>query len=578
MDRKIFTFLLALSVLSSLIGADVSFGLSHTQMIIYINPQRCSARVNQIFSINVSIANVPSPGLWAYELKLRYNNSLLEPISAEIPEGHFLKPTLSPNNIFLIYNGKINQTDGTVSFAATLLDAEPGKTGNGTLASVTFTIIASGSSVVTIGGCTTAEPKLVDGDGNIIPSCDYSLIDGYVEGLPPPPPLIPPPPPTAGKQTLTFNFMGIYGYLTFPEESHPQDVIAHNLIVAAEPEGIHLNYLKINITCNTTLGQGMLYSETIENRDLPETWVHNETIILTIPGDAYGKVYCGIKTETYKRFTTCNGAIELYTTHIRTLTYEELKAAYQELLNRYNATVEELEHWKSEYQKLNTTYHQLLNLYNTTCNELNRWKSEYGKLNQTYHELMNKYNSTLEQLNYWINEYGRLNSTYNELQKNYANLNSSYQKLQNDYNSLKASYDSLQAGYRSLNYTYYSLKSSYETLQARHNELLKRYDTLNATYQELKLDYTNLMLSFEELTSNLTTLQAKYDSLLSSCNSLNSTYHALLEEYENLRSKNNALTRQLWMTTALWLEFLATSIVTIVYMIYEIKTKKKSVK
>jgi len=575
MDKKIASFFPALILLSSGILTHTCLGLSHSGFIVYIDPQSSSTRVNQIFSINITISNVSAPGLWAYEFKLYYNNSLLEPLSVKIPDDHFLKPTLSPDGIFIIDPGTINQTEGTVSFIATLLGSEPGKTGSGTLANITFVIITSGKSTLRIGGYTSSEPKFADGNGNPIPSCEYSIIDGYVEGLPPPPPPIPPPPPTPGKQTIAFNFMGIYGYLTFPEECHPTDIITHELIVAAEPEGIHLNYFKLNISCNTSLGQKTLYNETIENRDLPETWILNKTIRLTIPGDAYGKIRCIIETETYRRFTTCDGAIDLHTTYIRTVTYEELQAAYQELLNQHNATVKELERWVAEYQKLNSTYHELLSLYNTTVDELQHWQNEYQKLNHTYHELLNQYNTTLEQLNYWIAEYGKLNNTYNQLQKNYASLNSSYQKLQMDYNSLKSSYDSLEASYRSLNSSYNSLETNYESLQAKYNELLEKYNSLNSTYQELKTNYTNLAVSFEELKFDLILLQAKYDSLLGNYNSLNSTYYALLEEFETLKSRNNALVRELWMTRALWFIFLATTTATTVYIIYLTKKKTK---
>jgi predicted nuclease with TOPRIM domain len=575
MGRKVVSLLSAFALLVFLMETHTCIGFSYGGFIVYVNPQYNSARVNHIFSINITVANVSSPGLWAYELRLYYNNSLIEPISAHIPEDHFLKPTLSPSNILIIDNGKINQTEGTVSFAVSLMGSEPGKTGSGTLANITFVVITSGKSNLTIGGYITPEPKFVDGNGDAIPSCSYTINHGLVECLPPPPPPIPPPPPTPGKQTLTFNFMGIYGYLTFPEECHPDDVLTYDLILAAEPEGIHLNYFKLNITCDTSTGQKTLYTETIENRDLPETWLLNKSISLKVPSDAYGKTYCTIEAETYRAFTTCDSAIGVHTTYIRKLTYEELQAAYQELLNQYNITRIELQYWLNEYKNLNATYHQLLNLYNTTIEELEHWQIEYQKLNATYHELVTQYNATLEQLKHWMNEYGKLNNTYNQLLNNYNLLNSSYQKLQTDYNYLKSSYDSLEESYRSLNSSYNTLRKNYDSLQESYSSLLEKYNLLNLTYQDLKLNYSNLMLTVEELKSNITILKAQYSDLLNSYNSLNFTYYALLKEYQTIKSENIALTRELWMTRLLMITFLATSLATIVYIIYLTRKKTK---
>jgi predicted nuclease with TOPRIM domain len=574
MSKKIVSILLALFLLSSPILASPSFGLTHTGFVVYVSPQHSSARINQVVSINISVANVSSPGLWAYELKIFYNTSLLEPISANIPEDHFLKPTLSPNNIFIIDNGKINNTEGSISFAATLLGEEIGKTGSGTLANVTFIVTATGTAAITIGGYITPEPKFVDGNGNTISSCDYTIQYGYVECLLPLPPPIPPPPPTPGKQTLTFNFVGIYGYLTYPEEGHPNDRITYQILVAAEPSGIHLNYIKINLICNITIGQRILYNETIENMDLPETWLLNKSIVLTIPDNALGKIYCSIEVETKRAYVICDSAIGVYTTFIRKMTYEELQVAYQQLLDQYNATIKELQQWMDEYQSLNLTYYQLLDLYNTTMEELEYWRSEYHKINETYYELLSQHNATLEQLSYWMNEYGRLNNTYNQLLKNYTSLNSNYQKLQSDYNSLKSMYDSLEASYRSLNASYNSLKSNYDLLQENYKDLQEKYNSLNSTYQELKINYNNLMLSFEELKSNLTLLQTQYDSLLESYSALNSTYYALLEEYDGLKSRENALMREVWMTRALGLIVLAAVVIITVYIIYSTKKKK----
>ena len=275
-----------------------------------------------------------------------------------------------------------------------MINPELGKTGSGTLANITFSVIAAGKCVLRIGGYVTDEPKLIDGNGDVISPCNYKIVDAYFEGIPPPPPPMPPPPPKAGWETAAFNFMGIYGYLMFPEECHPNDTITHQLTLATEPEGIHVNLLSVNVSCNTSYGKTVLYTEEIAKyKDLPEDWRFNKSITLTVPNDSYGKIYCVIAASTYRRFTTSNGAIKIYTTQIRNITYEELLTAYNDVLNQLNQTRKELNYWIVEYQKLNTTYGELSNQYNKTLKELNQWISDYQKLNRTYIQLLQNYNS-----------------------------------------------------------------------------------------------------------------------------------------------------------------------------------------
>jgi len=525
MDHK--KFLLTLMSIFCLSAAMMhpSIGFKHTGFTVYVSPQHGSARVNEIFSINVSITNVSESGLWAYEFKLHYNKSILEPVSAEIPADHFLEPTLSPDNVFIIDAGTINQTEGTVSFAVMLINPEPGKTGSGTLANITFVVIAPGECTLRIGGYVTVtdDPRFFDGNGELISSCEYSIDDGYFAGFPPPPPRIPPPKPKAGWETIGFNFMGIYGYLTFPEECHLNDTLTHELILAAEPGGIHVNYLRINISCNASSGEMILYAETIfQNEDLPEDWSLNKSIILTIPCDAYGKLYCVIEADTYKRFAACDGVLRLYTTQIRTITYEELSAVYEQLLNQYNVTVEELNYWLAEYQELNRTYYGLL--------------------------------------------------------KDYNSLNFSYQKLETDYNSLKSAYESLEESYSSLNSSYNSLKKDYSSLQAEYNNLLNAFNSLNSTYIGLLLNYTGLTLDFELLQNKLGSLQTNYDELLNAYNSLNSIYYTLLNAYESLTLENDALLNEIRNAKFLWGILLAAAMTTTaltIYLLMESLRKRK---
>jgi hypothetical protein len=103
--------------------------------------------LGQTVTVNVTITNVGAPGIYGYQLQLTYNNTLLNATSAAIPSDHMLKPA-TPSNIFTVDPGTINQSEGHVTFAVTMLGTEAGKTGSGTLVTVTFTGLLLGTSTV----------------------------------------------------------------------------------------------------------------------------------------------------------------------------------------------------------------------------------------------------------------------------------------------------------------------------------------------------------------------------------------------------------------------------------------------
>lgn len=127
---------------------------------VTVVPSTNSIQLDEEVIVNVTVSNVPDPGLYSYELKLYYNNTLLNATKAEAPDDHFLKPSLSSTNIFWVDTGTINQSRGFVSFAVTLLGAEEGKLGSGRLVTVTFKGLAVGDSVLQL------------------PSADLILVDG----------------------------------------------------------------------------------------------------------------------------------------------------------------------------------------------------------------------------------------------------------------------------------------------------------------------------------------------------------------------------------------------------------------
>jgi hypothetical protein len=159
--KVILVFMIVLISLPSML---CPFVFSSASITICVAPSYVSVGVVEIFSVNIDIADVSSPGLFSYQVMLCFDVDCLEAIAAEMPDGHFLTPT-TPSELFVVYPGKIDNTLGTVSFAATLLAPEEGKTGSGTLARVQFRAIAAGDSSLAL-----ADVILVDADANPTPA------------------------------------------------------------------------------------------------------------------------------------------------------------------------------------------------------------------------------------------------------------------------------------------------------------------------------------------------------------------------------------------------------------------------
>lgn len=134
--------------------------------------------LGQTVTVNVTITNATTPGIYSYQLTLTYNNTVLNATNAEIPPDHMLKPATS-SNIFIVDPGTINQASGNVTFALTLLGSEAGKTGNGTLVTVTFTGLLTGNSTLDL---PQADLIILDPDTNVITG--YTIHPETVQVIP----------------------------------------------------------------------------------------------------------------------------------------------------------------------------------------------------------------------------------------------------------------------------------------------------------------------------------------------------------------------------------------------------------
>ena len=172
---KLRSLLLALFVL--LVFCNEATYVNAQETIVYIDPSsRVIPQVGETFSINVSINDVTN--LFGYDFILWYNTTMMDCLSVEWPEGHFLTPILNPTNIFKVktIEDNFNETTGAVRVVATLMGDEPPKNGSGVLVKITFnTTTIGGPSPLTLYWPGFVYPvKLSDPNGNPIP-CNATL-------------------------------------------------------------------------------------------------------------------------------------------------------------------------------------------------------------------------------------------------------------------------------------------------------------------------------------------------------------------------------------------------------------------
>lgn len=220
---------------------------------------------------------------------------------------------------------------------------------------------------------------------------------------------------------VSFLGAGVAIDLEFPEEAHPTETITHNLTITALSSLVLQNFtLVMEALVNTSWQQ--VYKEQVLLLSMQQSEVLVRKTQFTLPQNASETLYCYMYVLTDK-VSSEPSTYTFYTTHVRTMTYNELLSWYNELLVNYSS--------------LRTDYETLLGTYNALS-------TQYSGLNLTYNLLLNQYNS---------------------LQATFESLNSSYFSKKADYDALKTNYDSLEGSYGTLNQTYYALKVENDDLR-----------------------------------------------------------------------------------------------------------------
>jgi len=157
-----FTIILLTILVLTIAGSKIQLAQESFEATVYVDPPTAMAKIYQEFSVNISISNVTD--LYGWEFKFKWDATLLE--ATNITEGNFLKG--QGDTLFVI---NINNTEGYVRAACTLIGSIPGANGSGTLATIKFYVETLGECVLDL-----YDTKLVSSTEQ---SIEHTSIDGY---------------------------------------------------------------------------------------------------------------------------------------------------------------------------------------------------------------------------------------------------------------------------------------------------------------------------------------------------------------------------------------------------------------
>jgi len=166
-------------LLSIILIASVCSTAASPTATINVDPPSLQLGIGEVKTVNINITNVEEPGVYGWELKLYFNNTLLNLTEALYPPGHFL-----PSPTFEVpVNVTESNEKGFAHFSVIRLGDVPGVTGSGILAAVKFNGTKIGTSALEIRDATLldsngTEIQYVGNNGiiNIIPEFTPALI------------------------------------------------------------------------------------------------------------------------------------------------------------------------------------------------------------------------------------------------------------------------------------------------------------------------------------------------------------------------------------------------------------------
>lgn len=142
-------------ILASLVLAALSAQVSAADASLALVPSANPAVQGSVLDLSVVISDISD--LYGYQFTLSFNAALLQ--ATAVTEGAFL----SSGGTTFASPGTIDNSLGTISFVSnTLLGAQPGVSGSGSLAKISFNVLNAGSSVLSLSDTLLLDSNLDD--------------------------------------------------------------------------------------------------------------------------------------------------------------------------------------------------------------------------------------------------------------------------------------------------------------------------------------------------------------------------------------------------------------------------------
>jgi len=202
---------------------------------VYVDPKDHkfsteTTTVGDVFSVNISTSGWEAPGVYAWELKLYYDPTMLNVTDAFYPPDHFLA---FANNFPI--PPIIDYEAGYVYVGGVILEDLPdGATGSGVFATVTFEIIAAPPPDLSC-NLEIGDLSFLDYDGNDLIS---EIINGYYEFVLP----SQPPPPV---------YLDVQPAMVSAAQAGDEVVI--NIVINEMASSLELTNVTFRLNYNTTL-------------------------------------------------------------------------------------------------------------------------------------------------------------------------------------------------------------------------------------------------------------------------------------------------------------------------------------